>query len=73
MLMLNMRNVGTFEHLCSIILQSFPKGLDMLVSEMSVRVTRGCLLALVGSLAEAWAWNGKMWRHARSVWIIQED
>lgn len=30
-----MRNLGTFEHLCSIILQSFHKGLDMLVGELS--------------------------------------
>ena len=42
-----MRNLGTFEHLCSIILQSFHKGLGMLVGEMSVKVTRGCLLRLV--------------------------
>lgn len=47
---------------------------------MSVRVARGCLLPLAGTLAEAWGWNGrwrsvdeKMWRHAVAVWIIWED
>lgn len=54
--MQNMRNMGTFAHLCSIILQSSHKGLDVLVGEMSVRVTRGCRLPL----AEAQGWNVKV-------------
>lgn len=62
------------EHLCSIILPSFHKGINLLVSDMSVQVTRGCILALVGSLAEAWGWSGRSadGRHAGTVWISQE-
>lgn len=57
MFMQNVRNLGTFVHLCSIILQSFHKGLDVLVGEVSVRVARSCLLLLVGFLAEVWGWS----------------
>lgn len=57
MFMQNVRNLGTFVHLCSIVLQSFHKGLDVLVGEVSVRVARSCLLPLVGFLAGAQGWS----------------
>lgn len=57
MFMQNMINLGTFAHLCSIVFLSFHKGLDVPVGEVSVRVTRGCLLPLLGFLAEAQGWR----------------